>query len=89
MGENPMELPKVVATMTLKLHEDGNMTFEFSGTLADSRVAEHMLRKGAQAIDDEQFQVYLKFRQENEALVKSAGPGALNGIDVRGKRNHG
>lgn len=79
MGDNPIELPEIAATFIIRLHKDGNMSLEFSGPLASAPVAEHMLKKALQGIDDEKFAAFLKVQEEMGALVKTAPAAALNG----------
>lgn len=90
-NDDALSLPKVAATLTLTLYEDGNMSIAFSGTLADVNVCEHMLKKALQGVDDEKFNAYLTAKKGMEALVKTATPAALNGhpnVNL-GKRLHG
>lgn len=87
MADDLIAQPKVAATFTIRLFEDGNMALEFSGPLAHAPVAEHMLKKALQGLDDERFAVYLKTAQEMSSLVKPAAD--LNGVQLGPRRLHG
>ena len=86
-SDEGIRVPKVVATMTVRLHEDGNMAMEFSGPMASAPVAEHMLKKALQGIDDEKFAAFMKMQQDMSALVKPAN--GIGSVALGPRRNHG